>query len=562
MRILVLPLMFAALICLCSCSDTYNEPVYLSNQEGLSDVYTDRPLYSSLYYEGTASNVGQNYHVFVLKIISKFHPVKAFNIYYLPLTEFTFRTTSAEYQGKDAMTFAYHFSYDHDAGIFKLSKGDSRQGEMVKANFTEKFTLREEKCITAKANALENPDSFPQVKYAAEICYLAGNFADSKIFTLQLDEHKDSFDDETQGGILHEYHTMIGRHMLRDGHPEEAKKHLLLSIDVEPTSVMKSFGPNMSLALDLLMEGEKETVITYLDGCTEFWKKEPVQLWKAKIRNNKMPSLNIHNWDQEKLGTYQVTDTTLTGPQVRRILSGNTVTGYYDHEGWDIRFHLYFAPDGKSIYGDHYGNKPTAWEIREDGCMLLDTRWNLYGGCLYFEQNRDSTLVLHPGVYAIDTRLLVLAGRHEYAESDCLRDFKSEQYELAFNSCLTAAKSNDMQAQNLLGVIYERHLGADTDYEKAIHWYESALEQGERFAPFNLAELYRTRKAGIRDEEKAVEYYTMSAERGYGEAQFSLGVMYFEGSGTAVDMEKARYWWERAKSNGVARAESALNRIP
>ena len=162
MRILVLPLMFAALICLCSCSDTYNEPVYLSNQEGLSDVYTDRPLYSSLYYEGTASNVGQNYHVFVLKIISKFHPVKTFNIYYLPLTEFTFRTTSAEYQGKDAMTFAYHFSYDHDAGIFKLSKGDSRQGEMVKANFTEKFTLREEKCITAKANALENPDSFPQ----------------------------------------------------------------------------------------------------------------------------------------------------------------------------------------------------------------------------------------------------------------------------------------------------------------------------------------------------------------------------------------------------------------
>jgi TPR repeat protein len=39
-----------------------------------------------------------------------------------------------------------------------------------------------------------------------------------------------------------------------------------------------------------------------------------------------------------------------------------------------------------------------------------------------------------------------------------------------------------------------------------MRWYRLAADQGERFAPYNLAQLYRTGKAGHTDLEKAVEY--------------------------------------------------------
>lgn len=549
---------------LSGCSDTYNKPIYLEDQRALAQIYKNRPLYSSMYYEGELQVDGKDVDVFVLRAISKFHPLKTYSFYYLPAHELTFQSLPARFAGKEALKLDHRLSYDHDDGEFSLYSAGSRKSESVKANFTEKYSLRQEKCINAKARALQNPAAFEQVKYAAEICFLAGSYEDSRLFTEQITKNIDSFNNyTTKGGMLHEYHTLMGRHLVREGNLEGAKQQLTLSIDLPPDAVMQSFGPNTSLALDLLLKGENTAVLTYLDGCSRFWKEEPIQIWKTKINANKMPALDIHNWENElNVSAYRVNDATLSGSQSSELLSGNTLIGSYTYKGWDFGFSLYFAPDGRGVYSDYYGTGSNSWELRDDGCLLIETRWNSYGGCLYLEQIEDGTQLLRPGAYAEQTPVKILAGQHKYEVPDCFSDYQNENYDLALISCTTAAEANDRQMQNLLGLIYERHLGEEIDYEKAMYWYEKATEQGESHAPYNLAQLYRTGKGGSQDKKRAVKYYALAAERGNSEGQFSLGVMYFEGSGTAVDMEKARYWWEKAKSNGVARADEALSRIP
>jgi TPR repeat protein len=555
---------------LVGCGENISGPEPLADQKALSKIAKSRHYTISVYHEGQAEIDGQRVHVFAEQAVSKFGGSNT-RLFTLPVSALELKTDVGDYAGPGALRHEYDFSYNHDEGVFELRTTRGRYKlpyelvETIEADFDEKFTLREERCITQRAGAEEKPNDFQQVLNAAQACFLAGYYGDSLRFTQQLKDNWGSFGRyTTAGGMLNEYHTLMGRHALREERIREAVGHLSKSVDVkQPSATMVSFGPNTTLARELLQQGENEAVLAYLDRIAEFWKTEPVQIWKGKINRGRTPALNIHNWEEElQAADYRVNESTLAREQVLEVLNGNTVSGFYDNKGWDIRFNLFFGPDGMARFGDRYGSSTAPWAIRDDGCMEVKMRWNRLGKCQYLEAGEHNGLMLYPGVYSNATKLVLLEGEREYAESACARDFRNQEFGKALESCLAEAESNDIQAQNLLGVIHEFHMGDRTDYQEAMRWYQLAADQGERFAPFNLAQLYRTGRAGVRDLAKAVEHYSMSAERGYGEAQFSLGVMYFEGSGTAVDMKMAKYWWEQARSNGVARAEEALGRIP
>lgn len=556
------------MLLLVGCSDTVSGPEPLADQEALSKI-ANPPLFTLVYHEGYAEIDGQRVHVFAEHNVSKFGGSHT-RLFTLPASALTLKTDVGHYAGPDAPRHDWDFSYKHDAGVFEIRTTSGKYSlphelvETVEADFEERYTQQEQWCVDHKAGALEKPDDFLHVLNAAKACFLAGYDEDSLRFTRQLKDNWGSFDRyTTEGGMLNEYHTLMGRHALREGRREEAVEHLEKSVDVQqPSATMVSFGPNTVLARELLQAGENEAVLTYLDRIGEFWETEPVEIWKDKINRGRMPALNIHNWDAElPAPDYQVNESTLAHERVLEILSGNTVSGYYDNQGWDIRFNLFFGSDGMARFGDRYGTESAPWTVREDGCIDVKMGWNRSAECQYLEGSEEAGLTLYPGIYSAGKELKLLRGEHDYVESACVRDFRNEEYEKAFESCLAEAESGDMQAQNLLGVINEFHRGDQVDFQQAMHWYQLAADQGERFAPFNLGQLYRTGKAGEMDLTKAVEYYRMSAERDFGEAQFSLGVMYFEGSGTAVDMDMAKYWWEQAQSNGVARADEALSRI-
>ena len=299
LKVLVLSCIYVCYVFLAGCSDWYSQPVLLEDQKALSEVYSGRPLYSSVFYEGQQSYQDVKVHVFVVMVISKFTSAASYYFYYLPVSEMTITTAVTPYAGKDKLKLKYLLTYGHDDAQFNLLQ-DKQPIETIKTNFAEAYSLKETRCLKAAEEATADVNSYPLTKQAAELCFWSGNFDQSRLFTQQLKDNMANFDRyTTEGQMLHDYYTFMGRHLLREGQTGQAKTYLLQSIDVKPSPVMSSFGPNMELAMDLLKAGETDTVLEYLDGCAVFWKDEPIKIWKQKIKEGRMPILNQHSWSGE-----------------------------------------------------------------------------------------------------------------------------------------------------------------------------------------------------------------------------------------------------------------------
>ena len=59
---------------------------------------------------------------------------------------------------------------------------------------------------------------------------------------------------------------------------------------------MDSFGPNMSLAQDLLTKGERDVVLEYFELCRHFWKMENGRLtkWGQEVKAGRIPDFGAN----------------------------------------------------------------------------------------------------------------------------------------------------------------------------------------------------------------------------------------------------------------------------
>jgi tetratricopeptide (TPR) repeat protein len=96
-------------------------------------------------------------------------------------------------------------------------------------------------------------------------------------------------------GILHHSHLILGRVALRKGDIEAAKANLLDAGRVGGSATLSSFGPNMTLAKELLENGEKETVLQYLELCRKFWTfSNRLDPWIEAIRKGQIPDFGAN----------------------------------------------------------------------------------------------------------------------------------------------------------------------------------------------------------------------------------------------------------------------------
>lgn len=86
-------------------------------------------------------------------------------------------------------------------------------------------------------------------------------------------------------------HTILGRIDLLEGRPEQAIRHMFEAAKTPGSAVLASFGPDMSLANDLLARGHKVPVLKFLTECKSFWKYEEGQLdkWIKDINDGRKP---------------------------------------------------------------------------------------------------------------------------------------------------------------------------------------------------------------------------------------------------------------------------------
>jgi hypothetical protein len=90
---------------------------------------------------------------------------------------------------------------------------------------------------------------------------------------------------------------IVGRVALRrDKNVALAKASLLAAGKSSGAPTLNSFGPNMSLAKDLIEAGERDVVLEYFALCRNFWKMGQQELddWTAMVKGGGMPDFGAN----------------------------------------------------------------------------------------------------------------------------------------------------------------------------------------------------------------------------------------------------------------------------
>jgi hypothetical protein len=98
------------------------------------------------------------------------------------------------------------------------------------------------------------------------------------------------------GNAIHSSNVALGRLEIRKGNIKEAANYLLEAGKTPGSPQLNSFGPNMSLAKELLERGEIESVVKYFELCKKFWKMDYGKLeeWTNLAKAGQIPAFRAN----------------------------------------------------------------------------------------------------------------------------------------------------------------------------------------------------------------------------------------------------------------------------
>ncbi|MEO5719331.1 MAG: hypothetical protein ABIR29_12295 [Chthoniobacterales bacterium] len=154
-----------------------------------------------------------------------------------------------------------------------------------------------ENAMVELKSAATETDRFYALNDAAKTSLSQGHDADAKSFAEELEKLTPKYKgDWNYGNAIQDFNLVLGRLALKAGEVENAKKRLLAAGRSPGSPQMNTFGPNMTLARDLLAKGEKEVVLAYFDLCKNFWKMEDGRLakWRQDIAADRSPDFGAN----------------------------------------------------------------------------------------------------------------------------------------------------------------------------------------------------------------------------------------------------------------------------
>lgn len=122
----------------------------------------------------------------------------------------------------------------------------------------------------------------------------ARNYAEElleKAVSLDLPEYFRS-----DGNAIHYGNIVLGRVALAIGDIWQAKQRLIGCAHTTGSPNLGSFGPNMTLAKELLERGEREVVLEFLELCKSFWTSSwgALEEWKSDVEAGRMPEFGAN----------------------------------------------------------------------------------------------------------------------------------------------------------------------------------------------------------------------------------------------------------------------------
>jgi hypothetical protein len=165
--------------------------------------------------------------------------------------------------------------------------------------FRHPITAQEqfEQATNELAKASTETDRFYALDDAAKENFNAGKIQEAENEARELLVLAPKYrDDWNYGNAIQDGNLVLGRITVRDGRIEDAKKYLLEAGKSLGSPQMNSFGPNMSLAKDLLEKGEHDTVLQYFELCRKFWKMDSGKLneWSKEVKAGETPDFGAN----------------------------------------------------------------------------------------------------------------------------------------------------------------------------------------------------------------------------------------------------------------------------
>lgn len=156
---------------------------------------------------------------------------------------------------------------------------------------------RYETAMAELKSAEDEVHRFYALNDAAKESLNQGHEADAKSFAEELERLAPKYkNDWNYGNSVEGFNLVLGRLALKSGDVEKAKKRLLAAGHSPGSPQMDTFGPNMSLANDLLSKGEKAVVLDYFELCRKFWEMDDGKLdqWKNDVERGRIPNFGAN----------------------------------------------------------------------------------------------------------------------------------------------------------------------------------------------------------------------------------------------------------------------------
>lgn len=146
-----------------------------------------------------------------------------------------------------------------------------------------------------QANSAE--ERFYALGNVAKLSFVVGRTDDARRYASELLTLVPKFEgDWNYGNAVQDGHLVLGRIAVAEGRIDDAKRHLIEAGKSPGSPQMDSFGPNMSLAKDLLEKGERDVVLEYFELCRKFWKMGDERLvrWASEVKAGKTPDFGAN----------------------------------------------------------------------------------------------------------------------------------------------------------------------------------------------------------------------------------------------------------------------------
>ncbi len=145
--------------------------------------------------------------------------------------------------------------------------------------------------------AVTGEDRFYALDDAAKESFVAGKTEDARKDATELLSLAPKYvNNWNYGNAIQDGNLVLGRIAVSEGRIEDAKQYLLAAGKSKGSPQMDSFGPNMSLAKDLLEKGERDAVLQYFELCRKFWTMDYGKLddWSQEVKAGKIPNFGAN----------------------------------------------------------------------------------------------------------------------------------------------------------------------------------------------------------------------------------------------------------------------------